>query len=234
MNTRWILLAIASVLILVLAACEVDSDDDSVPAVEPEVEDVQTDDAADDQVAEESTATPEPDPTATPEPEPTPTPEPEPTPTPEPEEPEFGTRQDPIPIGKSAVIGDWEIRVIDTIPDATQAVLDENMFNDPPTEGHQFYIVRIEATYIADDSADFWWDVNLKAVDDGGVVYEGMDARCGVIPDNIRDRGEVFSGASIEGNVCWSVNSELTDSLLIFAEPLFSFTGERVFFSLNE
>jgi hypothetical protein len=84
MNTRLVLLTIASVLVLVIAACDVDSDDDSVPAVEPEVEDVQTDDEADDQVAEEPTATPEPEPTPTAEPEPTPTPEPEPTPTPEP------------------------------------------------------------------------------------------------------------------------------------------------------
>jgi hypothetical protein len=252
--SRWMTLStLIAAAMFVFAACEaVDENDDATAnegddteVVEEndesnlEEEDSETDEDEVSDEVEEPTAEPEP----TEAPEPTPEPEPEPTATQEPTEvaepteaaePEAGTRANPIPSGESATIDDWEIRVIGTTPDANQAVADQNQFNDPPVEGNQFFIARIEATYVGEESGDFWIDISLTAVDDGGVVYEGSDSRCGVIPDNITDRGEAFPGATIEGNTCWSVQSEGVNSLLMIAEPIFSWDGDRLFFSLSE
>lgn len=246
MTRRMILLAIVSALLLIVAACEVedaddedgtDTDDVTADVVddEPDTDDsevTETDDEVDDPTpdpTEPPEPTPEPDPTATPEPEA------DPTATPEPDiDPEVGTRENPIPLGESAQIGDWELRVIEAIPDATDLVMEENQFNDPPEDGHQFFITRIEATYVGDESSQFWLDINLNMVDDGGVVYEGMDSSCGVIPDDIQNQGEAFTDATIEGNTCRSVQSEQVESALLIAEPLFSFDRERIFYALYE
>lgn len=239
MTRRFTFLAILSLFMLLVAACEAqDDDDETADESSADVEEVQdeaepeTVDADDAEEEEQPTATAEPTATEepTPEPEPTATPEPTEVPASEPGE----SRENPVPRGEPAVVGDWEILVIDTIPDGTQAVMDENQFNDPPVEGNQFFIARIQATYIGDESGEFWLDTTLNAVDDGGVVYDGMDSYCGVIPDDISDRGEVFPDATIEGNTCWSVNSGMIDSLLMIADASFSWDGERVFFALSE
>ena len=46
--------------------------------------------------------------------------------------------------------------------------------------------------------------------DPGGIIrsnlmMQGVDAYCGVIPDDINDSGETFPGGTITGNVCWSI-----------------------------
>jgi hypothetical protein len=243
MKRKMTLIAVVSALMLMLAACEVDdADNNGVEASDDTIDDVVTDDddASDDAevaVTEDNDDEPTPEPEPTEAPEPTPEPEPEPTATPEPEpdlDPEIGTRDNPIALGEMAQIGDWELRVVEIIPNATDVVLEENQFNDPPDEGHQFFISRIEATYVGEESSSFWLDITLNAVDEAGVVYEGMDSRCGVIPDNLQDQGEAFTGATIEGNTCRSVQSEYVDSLLLIAEPMFSFDRERIFFALAE
>jgi hypothetical protein len=263
MSYRLTLAAVLSAFMLLLAACDVDGNgDDSGATVDDRIEDVDDDEAIspddavieDDNDADEEPASDDQDQVAAKESEATEenveeeaaeTAD-EATTEEEHEEandetdaepaidPDVGTRENPIPTGESAQIGDWVIQVIDTTPDATQIVMDENQFNDPSTEGNQFFIARISATYEGDESGTFWLDVRLRAVDDGGVAYEGMDARCGVIPDNIQDSGEAFTGATIEGNTCWSVSSDHTDSLVMIVEPMFSWERERIFFALNE
>jgi hypothetical protein len=258
MTYRLMFIALLSAFMLILAACEVDndSDDEDVSADDTTVEEINDADDSDDVVIEESddAAEAEEDEVATEEEEAAeedsteeateaeeaeineePVDETTEEADAEPElDPDVGTRENPIPMGESASIGEWEIQVIDTSPDATQGVLEENQFNDPPADGNQFFIARLSATYQGDDSGTFWIDVRLRAVDDGGVAYEGSDARCGVIPDNISDAGEVFPGATIEGNTCWSVNSEHTGSLMMIVEPMFSWERERIFFALND
>lgn len=140
---------------------------------------------------------------------------------------------DAVPIGEAAAVGPWTLKVIEVIPDATQLVLDENQFNEPPEEGRQFYMARLDATFGGEESSTFWIDVSLKAVGDSSVAYEGFDGSCGVIPDPIDDAGETFPGGSISGNVCWSVWSEDVGSLVMIAEETFTFDDTRVLFSLT-
>lgn len=144
-----------------------------------------------------------------------------------------GSRENPLPVGQSARVGDWEVLVVGTTPNATEQVLTENQFNDPPAEGRQFFIVNLEATYVGEESGTFWVDVSASTVDDANVTYETFEDGCGSIPDSIDDSGEAFLGGTVTGNLCWSVSSEQVGSLVMFVEPSFSFNGERVWFALS-
>jgi hypothetical protein len=139
-----------------------------------------------------------------------------------------------VSVGDSATVGPWEMRVVAVTPDATDQVMTENQFNDPPVEGNQFYIATLEATYSGDDSSTFWIDMTLKAIGESNVAYEAFEAGCGVIPDDINDAGETFPGGTITGNVCWSVGAGDVASLAMIAEESFTFEETRVFFALAE
>ncbi|MCZ7533807.1 MAG: DUF4352 domain-containing protein [Acidimicrobiia bacterium] len=177
--------------------------------------------------------------TATSEPTSTPSSDPETTTTlPEPEATTTsvtvtGTMQEPIPVGEVVQVGDWRIRVSGVTADGTEMVLARNQFNDPPSEGRQFFVVHLEATYTGSESADFWIDVSLKVVGPSNVAYESFGDSCGVIPDAIDDSGEVFPGGSIAGNVCWSVTEQDAQGLVLLAEESFSLSDTRAYLSLD-
>ena len=141
---------------------------------------------------------------------------------------------DAVPVSESAAVGPWTLTVLEVTPDATDAVLAENQFNEAPADGHQFYMARVSGTYDGNESSTFWVDMSLKAVGDSSVAYEGFGGSCGVIPDDLNDAGETFPGGSIEGNVCWSVRTEDVGSLVMIAEESFTMDEERVFFSLTD
>lgn len=150
---------------------------------------------------------------------------------------EGNSRTNPVPMGETASIDGWDITVVDTIQDATNIVRDENQFNEPPQEGRQYFIATIEATFTGEgtdeDSSQFWLDVTTNVVDNNSVTYSAMDDYCGVIPNSLEDVSEVFEGGTITGNLCWPVDSEQVGSLVMFAEPLFSFSGDRTWFALQ-
>ena len=120
------------------------------------------------------------------------------------------------------------------IPNATRMVLDENSYNDPPEEGKQFFIVRVQAKYLGLDSAMFDGSFRLRSLGDGGVVYTTFENSCGVIPDELPDP-ELFTNGTVEGNECWQIASTDTDSLMMILEPdILSFGGTRAWFALRE
>src|SRR5690606_22550320 len=124
-------------------------------------------------------------------------------------------------------------RVVEFFPDATEMVLAENMFNDPPAPGEQFVMVTVEVTYNGSESGSPSFELNFKAVGDASVAYTTYDDSCGVVPNDQFRANELFTGGSIRFNVCWSVPSEDVDSLVMFVEPTFSFNAKPVFFALR-
>jgi hypothetical protein len=139
-----------------------------------------------------------------------------------------------IAAGVSATVGAWEITVIAVTPDATDQVLADNQFNEPPREGSQYFIAELEATYVGSDSSTFWIDMSVGAVGESRVVYEPFGASCGLVPSDINDAGETFPGGTITGNVCWTIRSSDAPTLVMIAEESFTFEGTRVFFALTE
>jgi len=145
-----------------------------------------------------------------------------------------GTRDNPTPLGESAVIGDYTVRVVDVVPDATDLVLAENQFNDPPAAGTQFFLVGLEVTYTGSETGQPGFDLTAQAVGDRAVAYSPFDASCGVVPDDQFAASELFPGGTTQFNVCWAVETSDEASLLMFVEPLFAFDVDPVFFALRD
>jgi len=140
----------------------------------------------------------------------------------------------PAPVGQAVVVGDWTIRVVSVTPDAAEQIAAENQFNEPPAPGNQFFMVSLEATYSGGESSTFWVDMSLKAIGASSVAYEGFDASCGVLPNDLDNAGETFPGGTITGNLCWSINAADASTMAMIADPSFSFDdGNRRFLSLD-
>lgn len=131
-------------------------------------------------------------------------------------------RTSPIPLGQAQVVSDgWTIRTVSFTPDATVAVMAENMFNDPPVAGRQFAIARVEATNSGTSPDSFGGSYRLRAVGASNVSLSTFRDSCGVIPDDISS-AQVFPGGSIAGNVCWSVPSTDIGDLVMYDASSYS------------
>lgn len=142
----------------------------------------------------------------------------------------LGTRENPIPMGETVQIDDdWEMTVVAVEPDATDTILAADSFAEPPAPGHQFFVATIRVTYIGDGSEEFY-SGNLRAVGQMAVAYRQFDDSCGwSIPNALEDR-ELFSGGTIEGNLCWSIDSADADSLVLYDGD--ERGDDRIYFSL--
>jgi hypothetical protein len=141
-----------------------------------------------------------------------------------------GIRADPFPLGSTVELkDDWTVTILSVTPDATDAVLAENQFNEPPASGHQFFIARISATYTGQDSDQLGGRYRFQAVGQSAVAYSVYDDSCGTIPDELPDP-DVFTGGTIEGNICWSIRTDDAASLVMYDDA--ASDDERIFFSL--
>jgi len=141
---------------------------------------------------------------------------------------ELETRENPIPIGQKAKIGsNWEITILEIVPDAWSIIEAENMFNEPPEEGYQYVMAKVQVSYIGEESGTPWVDLSLRYLgSDGNSYSEGV----GVVPKAFSDIGEQFPGATAEGNVGWAVPADAVSGGKIIVEESFSFEDTRVFF----
>jgi hypothetical protein len=144
-----------------------------------------------------------------------------------------GSRDQPHPFGEAVTIGDYELKVVDTTPDATQIILDENQFNEMPQPGNIFFMIRVEATYHGTSTGDAWDDLAFSVVGDQNLGYSTSNAECGVVPDPGYDAPELFTDGTAEFDVCWSVPAEEVGSLVLYVEPDRSSGDDRAWLSLN-
>ena len=161
-------------------------------------------------------------PTATPTPEPTATNTPTVTPTPM---PVGHSLTNPIPPGETVATRDGlGITIVSATLDATSLVLNANRFNDPPTEGNRFTILRVRVQNIEGSVNN---EINVgesdfRLVGSSATLFSPYEHSCGVIPDELSVN--LFKGGAGEGNVCFQV-PEAEYDMILFYEPLFSFNG---------
>jgi len=151
-----------------------------------------------------------------------------------PTQPAVGSgRGNPFPLGTSALRPDgWEIQVVSSIPDATSQVLAENMFNDPPKPGYQFFITRVRATYRGANSTSFDGTFRLRAVSAAGSTYSTFNDSCGVIPDPISSN-RAFNGGTVEGNICWAIPTTAANNLVMYDDSFLSKDSDIRFWALS-
>jgi hypothetical protein len=174
-----------------------------------------------------------------PEPESSPEPEPESSPEPEP----VGSRDNPVPLGQPAnftmdTFGDadnseWSITVDAPGSDITQAVLEENQFNEQPDPGTLFYGFPVTFTLNSADKEPLSILFNLTPAfygpDSLSIIDDGFDEGCGVTPFEFDILKEVFVDGSISGTVCYQVTeADAAGGILLTTDRI---EGDRLFMS---
>lgn len=149
------------------------------------------------------------------------------------------TTPDPLPpldlpitrFGDAVDVGGWRVSVMDYEPDATETVMAENQFNDPPPDGQNFVIVRIRAERVSGTPGSLFSDTSVGLVGPSRVGRGPFSSSCGVIPDPLSDIAEVTQGTMIEGNVCWTMKVGDADGPVLFFTDLAG--GERVYLAVS-
>ena len=175
-----------------------------------------------------NTPTPVPTPTNTPTPVPTPTntPTPVPTPTNTPTPVPTGhKRENPTPPGETVVTSNGlGITIVSVKLDATSDILNANSFNDPPSEGNRFTILRVRVQNVEGsvNNEISISEPDFHLVGSSATLFSSYEHSCGVIPDELSLK--LFRGGAGEGNVCFQIPEPESD-LILFYEPLFSFNN---------
>jgi hypothetical protein len=163
----------------------------------------------------------------------------EPTPT-EPEDnnrsstPLESSRENPVPVGEVATVGDYEVSVISVESNADEIVTADGI-SEPPAEGHQYFMVRIAVTYVGSTAGNPGAELNPQAVGEQSTSYTWFNNMCGFgsFEDTLILATELFEGGSAEYNVCWQIDSEDEDSLVMYIESNVDFNADPVWFSLE-
>jgi len=116
----------------------------------------------------------------------------------------------------------WRVEVLEPLTNLTNAVAEENQFNDPPPADAQFMGSPVRVTYVSGPAPASLFELSFKAVGPSGVVVATFDPSCGVVPDSLDTFAELFEGGSVEGNLCWTVGSADQADLTMIVEVFFS------------
>lgn len=130
------------------------------------------------------------------------------------------SRDNPIPLGAQITTHDgFSLWIEEVTEDAAQIILNENQFNDPPTPGNQFVMIRIKVKNNNPNPDNFSAGSRLRAVGDASVEYrQSGDGSCGVMPNEFESSRDLFQGGELSGNICFSVQSSDVASLVMYDE----------------
>ena len=118
---------------------------------------------------------------------------------------ERGTRENPLPMGSTIIIGspgspEWEVTVGPVILNANDEIAAANQFNDPPEPGFQYALLTLNVTYVGESTGTPWLDLDWDYVGADSVTYRSGDTFA-VPPNSIMDINELFPGGSGTGNI---------------------------------
>lgn len=137
---------------------------------------------------------------------------------------------DPLAIGETGMIGDYEVTVTDFTADDTDAVLAANQFNEDPGNG-QYGTVTFDATYTGDSDGMPGFDLSAALVIDG--VQHG-DTDCdAVVEDDALNAATLENGGTAEGLAFCFDHPGLNDTAEMFFDETMSFDDARVYWEVD-
>ena len=120
-----------------------------------------------------------------------------------------GTRANPFPIGTELSTDEWTVVINSVDLDATEAVLAENEFNDPPQDGNVFILINLTATYTGTDPDGAMPWAHIEYVSAGGNTFDSLSFDSfAVAPDPFDSFATLYEGASTSGNIVLQVPAE--------------------------
>jgi hypothetical protein len=144
---------------------------------------------------------------------------------PQPEAASSPSRLTPTPLGVTADIGEgWKLSVTGAARDITDETLAENQSNEPPPDGFRFIGIDVTYSYDGAGSASAF-TVTTKAVGDDN---RELGTECGVTPGEFDQFGDIFSGGTASGTICFVVPTS-SSALVLYATS--SFGGGNIMFA---
>jgi hypothetical protein len=145
------------------------------------------------------------------------------------------TRPD-VPLNTAAdVTNGWTVTAQGYDADATGAVMAANEFNAAPPAGQRYITIRLSATFVgrADAQKSTVSDLSLRAVGAKGVAYNSYDCSASLATP-LETFTDVFTGATVEGDVCFLIDDSDAESLRLYIETYDSHLDDTTtFFSLR-
>jgi hypothetical protein len=139
-----------------------------------------------------------------------------------------GSRSDPVPMGKAADVGGgWRLKVLHVTPNANRQVLAAEKAANPlgpwtrVPKGAQDFVVNLVVTYTGGGKGDLHSLLNLGlgAIGAHNASYNLTDNSCAdFLPKrlDLSQHGDVFSGQTARGKVCFQIAANDAKTLLLY------------------
>lgn len=121
------------------------------------------------------------------------------------EEDAQGSRSNPVEMGSTISSSNWEVTVDSFNPNATDAVLSANEFNEAPSDGNSYALAEVTVTYTGDESEAPWAGITFAYVTEEGNTVDAYDTLAVAPGPNFSDIGELYAGATDSGNVLFEI-----------------------------
>lgn len=142
---------------------------------------------------------------------------------------ELGSRNNPVPFGKSVVINDWKVQVQSVNTNALKVVRASDPYSSSPGSNERYVLLSVKATYLGEESGEPGSDLRFKIVGSKGNTFSKS---CGYSTDTFDNNGETFPKASVEGSICFTVDADQVAGATVSVQGDYS-AEDRKFLSIE-
>jgi len=145
-----------------------------------------------------------------------------------------GDRLNPYPLGTAVQLGQgWKVKVNSAIINADAQVEAVNG-NVPPPAGAQYSLVNLSLTYTSGGSGDLgFFAQSYLATEGAGNAGYAADWQCSTPAPDLGVVGQVFSGQTETGNLCFLIASNDARTLLLNGPPTADEAQVPIWFALR-
>jgi hypothetical protein len=143
------------------------------------------------------------------------------------------SRENPVPIGQTARVGDFEVTVVSAVPNANDVIGGQSVYLEPLMPGHQYYLVTLSTTYVGVATGNPSFELDYQTVGASNSSYSVFTNSCGFLTNDSFNVTEQFPGGTAEFTVCWQVESTDVDSLVMYIDSFINFNSPPVWFSIQ-
>lgn len=143
---------------------------------------------------------------------------------------EMEAAADPLPLGETGTVGDYEVTVTKVTLDANEMVAEANSLNEPPT--HQYVVVDLDATYTGGEEGNPWLDLSVAVQGSDARQYD--DSACdALLPNDAIDVPTLTNGGEASFQFCMDAPPAALDGATLFVEETLTFDDTRVYWNVR-
>jgi hypothetical protein len=142
---------------------------------------------------------------------------------------ELGSRNNPIALGDTVVVNDWRVQFTKVNKDALKVIMDTDPYSVSPSASERYLLATLNATYIGEESSEPNSDLRFKVVGSKGNTFSQS---CGYFSGSFSQNEETFSGATVKGDLCFTVDADQITGATISIQGDYSTEG-RKFISID-